>query len=150
MKTRKVTVFAVILIMITVIAAVIHLNTRQNVTEGSVLISADGKSITLEISRLKMERVTGIRMNGKGEEITVDAPGILLGQVLESEKIEEYSKVTVISDDSYNAEMTAEEIDNETSVFLILEDEGELRLVVFDDTDSKRSVSNVAQIVVEK
>ena len=63
--------------------------------------------------------------------------------------MKEYEKVTVVSDDSYSAEVLKEEVEEGTRAFLILGDENELRLVVFGDTNSKRSVSNVAQVVVE-
>lgn len=71
-----------------------------------------------------------------------------LKDLLESEKIDSYSNVTVISDDSYHAELTAEEVAEEGRAYLMLQDE-ELRLIVFGDSNSKRSVSNVVQIVIE-
>ena len=43
----------------------------------------------------------------------------------------------------------AEEVEEDSKAFLIMEEEKELRLVVFGDENSKRSVSNVVRIVVE-
>lgn len=149
MKKHKVIIFAVVLAVITVIATVIHLNTRDAVAEGSLRLSAGEKEITLDISKFVYESVTGVRVNGKGEEIPVKGSGVAVKDVLAQAQITEYERVKVISDDSYQAEISAEEVEDGTKAFLILDDEKKLRLVVFGDTNSKRSVSNVAQIVVE-
>ena len=149
MKKHKVKIFVIALLILTIIAALVHLNTREAVAEGTLLISAGGETITVDISKFDYEQVTGTRVNGKGEERTVDAPGITLKNVLARENIQDYTKVTVMADDSYSAEITAEEVEDGSKAFLIVEEENELRLVVFGDTNSKRSVSNVAQIVVE-
>ncbi len=149
MKTNKVKIFVIVLLNFTIIVAFLHLNTRENVAEGTLLISTEDTSVTVDISKFNYEQVTGIRMNGKGEEIEVNAPGISLNSILEQEKIRNYTKVIVYSDDSYSAEILAEELETENKVFFIVEEEKTLRLVVFGDTNSKRSVSNVVKIVVE-
>ena len=149
MKKYKVIIFTVVLILLTVAAAVIHLNTREVVAEGSLLLIAGDKEITLDLSEFAYEQVTGIRVNGKGEEIPVEGFGVAVKEVLAQAKVAEYERIKVISDDAYQAEMSAEEVEDGTKAFLILDEEKKLRLVVFGDTNSKRSVSNVAQIVVE-
>ena len=149
MKTNKVKIFVIVLVSLTIIVALLHLNTRENVAEGTLLLSIGEKSVTIDISKFDYEQVTGIRMNGKGEELEVNALGISLKSILEQEKIQNYTKVTVFSNDSYSAEVLAEEVEMNSKVFLIVEEEKTLRLVVFGDTNSKRSVSNVVQIVVE-
>ena len=149
MKKYKVIIFTVVLILLTVAAAVIHLNTREVVVEGSLLLIAGDKEITLDLSEFAYEQVTGVRVNGKGEEIPVEGFGVSVKEVLAQAKVAEYERIKVISDDSYQAEMAAEEVEDGTKAFLILDEEKKLRLVVFGDTNSKRSVSNVAQIVVE-
>ena len=149
MKTHKVKIFVIVLFSLTIMVALIHLNTRETITEGTLLISVQENSVTVDISKLEYKQVTGIRMNGKGEEITVDALGISLKDVLEKANVQNYTKVIVFSDDSYSAEILAEEIEEDAKAFLIVEEEKTLRLVVFGDTNSKRSVSNVVQIVVE-
>ena len=107
------------------------------------------QSISLDISKFDYQQVSGIRMNGKGEEIPVEGLGVAIKDVLTQAKVNEYELVRVISDDSYSAEISAEEVADSTKAFLLLDEENELRLVVFGDTNSKRSVSNVVQIVVE-
>lgn len=59
-----------------------------------------------------------------------------------------YTNVTVISDDSYSADLSAEEIAEEGTACLLL-DAGYLRLVISGDSNSKRSVSNVIQVIAE-
>ncbi len=149
MKKHKVKLFAAVLVVFTIIAAAIHLNTREVVAEGTLRLVAGGKETTLDISKFAYEQVTGVRVNGKGEEIPVEALGVSLRRVVEDADILEYTTVTVIADDFYSAEISAEEVEDGTKAFLILDDEKKLRLVVFGDTNSKRSVSNVAQVVVE-
>ena len=149
MKKYKVIIFTVVLILLTVAAAVIHLNTREVVAEGSLLLIAGDKEITLDLSEFAYEQVTGVRVNGKGEEIPVEGFGVAVKEVLAQAKVAEYERIKVISDDAYQAEISAEEVEDGTKAFLILDEEKKLRLVVFGDTNSKRSVSNVAQIVVE-
>ncbi|MBQ8804223.1 MAG: hypothetical protein IJZ53_11355 [Tyzzerella sp.] len=148
MKSRKAIILGVVLIILTAIAAVIHLSTREEVPENAVQISANDKTYTIDIKKLNYEQVEGIRVNGKGEEIPVEGAGIALKDILAQEKITEYSKVTVVADDSYSAELTAEEIKEDEKVYLLNEEES-LRLIVFGDENSKRSVSNVVQIIVE-
>ena len=46
-------------------------------------------------------------------------------------------------------EVSKEEVDEDGKVYLLKEDDGSLRLVVFGDENSKRSVSNVVKMVVE-
>ena len=71
MKKHKVIIFAFILAVLTVAAAVIHLNTRDVVAEGTLRLAVGENEITLDISEFVYEQVTGVRVNGKGEEFPV-------------------------------------------------------------------------------
>ena len=148
MKKSKVVFLILILVVLTGVLSIIHLTTRNKVGDYEVQLTYKDKTYSVEYKKLNLEQVTGTRVNGKGEEKKVEAPGILLREVLEEKDIEEYSQVTVVSDDSYSAQIAVEEIKEEEKAYLLLEEE-ELRLVVFGDENSKRSVSNVKQIVVE-
>lgn len=147
MKSRKVIIFVAILLICTVLAAFLHLTSREEIPENALKITANEKDIYVDIDKLSYTQVTGVRVNGKGEEIPVDEQGISLKDILTQENIADYEKVTVISDDSYTAEVTIDEVNEEGKVYLVT-DEG-LRLLVFGDSNSKRSVSNVVQIVIE-
>lgn len=149
MKSHKAIILAFILIVFTMIAAVFHFNTRQEVPENAIQIVTGEKTYTIDIENLEYEQVIGVRINGKGEEIPVDEQGISIKHFLSLENIEEYSYISVVADDSYRAKLTAEEVNETGKAFLTVQEEGGLRLVVFGDENSKRSVSNVVQIIVE-
>ncbi|MBE6988804.1 MAG: hypothetical protein E7432_08560 [Ruminococcaceae bacterium] len=148
MKNKKIIIMAAALIAIAAVAAGIHLTTRDEVTAGCVELIYNGKSHDIAISDMKKDDVSGIRVNGKGEEIEVSGKGISLADLLAMKKIEDFTKVTVVSDDSYSAEVSKDEVMESGKAYMMVEGE-EARLVVFGDTNSKRSVSNVKQIVVE-
>lgn len=149
LKKYRVLIFVIPFIILTVIAAILHLNTRHAVAEGSLRLVSGEKEVILDISKFEYKQVTGVRVNGKGEEIPIDAPGVSLMDVVSYSEPANYEKVTVVSDDSYYAELSAEEVKDDSRAFLILDDEKKLRLVVFGDANSKRSVTNVVQITVE-
>lgn len=148
MKGSKIKILALVLVVFTAFFAVLHLNGREEIPANAIQIQSGDKTCTVDITKLNYEQVIGTRMNGKGEELPVEGTGILLGKILEQENISGYSKVTVMADDSYKVEVTAEEIHEDKKVYLLYEEES-LRLIVFGDKDSKRSVSNVVQILVE-
>lgn len=148
MKTHKALLLILVLVMITGIAAWFHLTSREEVAAGTLQITVNGNTQTIELAALDYAPVSGVRVNGKGETISVEGRGILVKDLLASTKIASYSKVTVVSDDSYTAELTAEEVAEDGKAWLLLE-QPYLRLVVFGDQNSKRSVSNVVQIIVE-
>ena len=148
MKTYKALALILVLAMLTGIAAWFHLSSREEVAEGTVRITANGSAQTVKLADLHYEPVSGVRVNGKGESIPVEGEGISVKDLLETQKIVSCTKVTVISDDTYSAELTAEEIAEDGKAYLLLDD-AYLRLVVFGDHNSKRSVSKVVQIIVE-
>ena len=148
MKSNKIKIVLGIVIILTTIFTIMHLSMCEDIPKHTLQIVSGQKTDTIDIDKLEYQQVTGIRVNGKGEELAVNAMGILLKDILNQNGISEFSKVIVISDDSYKAEVTAEEVLEETKVYILYEEE-ELRLIVFGDTNSKRSVSNVVQIVVE-
>lgn len=148
-KVEPVKIAIVILVFITAIVAIFYLSTRPTASEGTLRIENGGQIIELPLNRLGFIPVRGTVVNGKGEERTVDAQGVLLIEVLREAGIEEFSEVTVTADDAYNAMVTAAEIAEPDRVYLIQQDEGGLRLIVFGDSNSKRSVSDVASLSVQ-
>ena len=108
MKNTKLYIAAALLLAVTLIAAVIHLTGRTKTAEGDIQLTAGGKTYQITVSELDYEQITGVRLNGKGEEIHVDAPGITLKDLLSKYDIISFTSVTVISDDSYSASVTAE------------------------------------------
>ena len=150
MKKNKALLMIGVLLAITVFAAIAHLSIRKNVPESAIEVLAGEESQIVDIAELAYEQVTGIRVNGKGEEKEISTSGILLKSVLAEAGITEYAKVSVVADDAYSVDILAKEVTDNTKVYLIQEEgEERLRLIVFGDEDSKRSVSNVMQIIVE-
>ena len=148
-KAEPVKIAVIVLVLLTAIVAAFYLITRPAASEGALRIEKGGQVIELPLDRLTFASVHGTTVNGKGEERTIDAQGVLLGQVLREAGIKEFSEVTVTADDAYNAVVTAEEIAASGRVYLIQQDEGGLRLIVFGDSNSKRSVSDVASMSVK-
>lgn len=148
MKKYKAIFLIVALAVLTGIAALFHFNTRNEVSEGTVELIYQEENYVLNLEELEYEQVSGVRINGKGEEKPVEGQGISLKEVLDMYEITDYSKVTITSDDSYSAEVSVDEILELDKVILMYEEQ-QLRLIVFGDTNSKRSVTNVVQIVAE-
>lgn len=148
MKKYRVLVFILVLALVTGIAAWLHLTTREEVALGTVQITANGQVKNVKLSELDYEQVSGVRMNGKGESIPVEGPGISLKELLQGQQVAFYTKVTVVADDSYSAELAAEEVAEDGKAYLLME-ENSLRLIVFGDENSKRSITHVVQIIVE-
>ena len=148
-KAEPVKIAVIVLILITAVVATCYLTTRSAASEGTLRIENGGRVIELPLERLKFIPVRGTAVNGKGEERTVNGQGVLLSEVLREAGISEFTEVTVTADDAYNAVVTEEEIAEPDRVYLIKQDEGGLRLVVFGDSNSKRSVSDVVSLSVK-
>ena len=145
MKNRKLIAAAALLLMLVLLFSWLHLSSREQVAEQCVQLVVDGKSDERNLSAFRYEQISGVRINGKGEEIPVSGQGISLPDLLKQCGVSTYQCVCVVSDDSYSAEVHADEAEN--AHFLL--EEGTLRLIVFGDSNSKRSVSDVKQIIVE-
>ena len=148
-KVEPVKVAIIVLVFITTVVAIFYLTTRPAASEGTLRIENGSQVIELPLERLEFIPVRGTVVNGKGEERTVDAQGVLLDRVLREAGISEFSEVTVTAADAYHAVVTAEEIAEPDRVYLIQQDGDGLRLVVFGDSNSKRSVSDVASLSVK-
>lgn len=147
MKKYGILAFILVLALLTGAAAWFHLTTREDVAAGTVQITVCGETRTVKLSELEYEQVSGVRVNGKGESIPVEGPGIALRDLLGAQ-LPAFTKVSVVADDSYRAELTADEVAEEGKAYLLLQDDT-LRLVVFGDENSKRSITNVVQIIAE-
>lgn len=146
-KVNKAVILIVVLLVLTGAAAILHLSTREKVADGTIQLINGQETLEIAFSELPMDQVTGKRINGKGEEKEVNAPGISVQNLLNLKEVDTFAEVQIISDDSYTASLTKEEVEAEGKAYLILE-ENELRLVVFGDQNSKRSVSNVVRIEI--
>ena len=149
MKRNRVIILVIIaLVAVTALAAVIHLTTRVSAPEGVLLVETAGQTKEVAWDKLELTAVQGTLVNGKGEERTVDAQGILLQDVLEYAGVSVETEVTVIAQDEYSASVTAEEIGADGQVYLAATEDGGIQMVVFGDSNSKRNVTDVARLVV--
>ena len=150
MKKLRAKLCIIILLIITGMIALIYLNGREDVPENAIEVKYEEETQYMDVEKLEYAEVSGTRVNGKGEEIEVKAQGVSLEKILKDIKITECETISVVADDAYNAEIAGEELQAGLEAYLIQEEgEERLRLVVFGDKDSKRSVSNVVQIIVK-
>jgi len=136
------------ILLLTAVVAVIHLQTRTEVPEGSLRLVVEGRETMLALSKLELAPVTGTIVNGKGEEKQIDARGIAVSALLSQNGVDAPTQVKVIADDEYYALLTAEDVFSPEGVYLIEEEDGGVQLIVFGDTNSKRNVSNVVTVEV--
>lgn len=140
------------LVLVTAVFAVIHLTTRPAEEAGAIQVVSGGKTVSVPLSGLPLQDVSGTAVNGKGEEKIIEGRGTPLSQVLAQAGVElsAAERVTVSAADEFSAVLTARETAEEGKAFL-MQEEGEERprLVVFGDPDSKRRVKDVARIEVE-
>lgn len=148
MKSRKIILFGIVLLVLTGLFGFLYLNSREDIPENSISMVYKDKTYLVDIEKLEYKRISGIRVNGKGEQIKINGEGIELKDLFVYEEIAGYSKVTLEADDSYSAKVSVEEI-NESNKVSLLKEENTLRLVVFGDKNSKRSVSNIVRIIIE-
>ena len=149
MKKHKPLWIIGLLFLITAVVACIYFATREEVPENMLQVIAGEKTEIVDLAKLDYQDVKGKRVNGKGEEKEVRAQGVLVKKILEELEITEFESISIVADDAYHVEVSRDEINDETKVYFIREEgEERLRLIVFGDKDSKRSVSNIAQIFV--
>ena len=94
-----------------------------------------------------MSKVSGETTNKKGETKKIEAEGYSLSDIPALTGISDYNDIVVFSDDEYNAEVSKDELADHDKAWLI-NDDGEIRLIVFNDQDSKRNVKNVVRIEI--
>lgn len=129
------------LILVTAVIAVVYFKTREVVPENALQVVENGDSRNINVDGLQLTDFSGVVKNGKGEEKTVDGKGILLDEVILAS---DFSEITVYADDAYSAVVKADELDR---AWLLVED-GNVRLIVLGDENSKRDVKQVVRIEV--
>ena len=144
---KRMLLAAVLLLGLTAALAVLHFAARPQVPEGTVLVRAGGDGVCISLRDLPLSRVEGAILNGKGETAEISGQGILLREVLHYAGVTGPGRVTAVADDSYSAVVESGELAGST-VYLLME-EGQGRLVVFGDPNSKRNVSHLTELIVE-
>ncbi len=143
MKKKK-TVYIILSVLLIIVAVLsfVHFSTRESVPDGAILVRQDGEDRYIDPNVLFQTQVSGVIVNGKGEERSINSRGAAIEDLANGG----FETVTVFADDEYSAQVAADETEN---AFLILNDDGSVQLVVFGDTNSKRAVRNVVRIEFE-
>ena len=152
MKGKKsLLILAAVLLCLTAVLAIAHLITRERIPEGSLLIEYNDKKDYVQVDALDMLEINGTVVNAKGDVKTINQPGVLLADVLSSAGIEGnvMHSVSVVADDEFSAELTADEIDTPGMIYLAKEPDCSMKLIVFGDSDLKRNVRNVVKLIIK-
>lgn len=149
-KTMKILIIA--LLLVTVIAAGAYLALRAQIPEDAIALEYGSTTYIVDLQGIKMTEIHGERMNGKGEIKPVDGMGFHLQDLVAWTLGKDFTcdTVTITASDGVSAEITADELNEEGKVVLLWnEEDGRLQLIVFGDSDSKRSVKQVERIEVK-
>lgn len=148
MKKKTAFLLVVAVLLLTAVLAVVHLTTREQVETGRLVVSYQNKQQEVVFTKLPLQQIQGTISNAKGQTFSVDAKGLSAEAFLAELNITGFSKMTVVADDEYRAEVSAAEIAAEDTVALILQEDGGVQMVVFPDSNSKRNVTNVIRVEV--
>ena len=152
MKKNSKIVIAVIAVLIALTAAlaIVHSATRTEVPDGALLVSCGGEKKYVDLASLDTVSVRGSVVNGKGEKSDVNTQGVPLADVIENAGFDPNGAVTVkvTADDEFSAELSGDELNEDGKAYLVSEDDGSMRLVVFGDSNAGRNVRNVVSVEI--
>ena len=152
MKSKKmIPLILVVLICLTAVLAIIYNTTRDEIPEGALLIRYEDQKYYVRPDTLPLSEISGRIRNGKGEEMEIQTQGVPVSDVLKAAGIDcgAIQSATVSADDSYSADLSAEEINETGLVFLAGDGNGGMKLIVFGDSSSRRNVRDVVEIHVK-
>ena len=157
---KKLLIGIAVLIAVTAIVAVVHLNNQETVA--CMVISQADKQIDVSFEDLGNEAFSGELIDGKGDVTHHEYTGILLRKLLEKKGADlvGISGITVTSADNYSVEFTAEEILQADNVYVAVTADGEkiegidpgtdgVQLIVFGDGNSRRCVRFAQKITIK-
>lgn len=150
-KSTKIIMAAIAaLIALTAVFAIIHSAARTEVPDGALLVSCGGEKKYVDLASLDTVSVRGSVVNGKGEKSDVNTQGVPLAEVIENAGFDPNGAVTVkvTADDEFSAELSGDELNEDGKAYLVSEDDGSMRLVVFGDSNAGRNVRNVVSVEV--
>ena len=150
-KSTKIILAAIAaLIALTAVFAIIHSAARTEVPDGALLVSCGGEKKYVDLASLDTVSVRGSVVNGKGEKSDVNTQGVPLADVIENAGFDPNGAVTVkvTADDEFSAELSGDELNEDGKAYLVSEDDGSMRLVVFGDSNAGRNVRNVVSVEI--
>lgn len=149
-STKIITAAIAALIALTAVFAIIHSAARTEVPDGALLVSCGGEKKYVDLASLDTVSVRGSVVNGKGEKSDVNTQGVPLADVIENAGFDPNGAVTVkvTADDEFSAELSGDELNEDGKAYLVSEDDGSMRLVVFGDSNAGRNVRNVVSVEI--
>ena len=150
-KSTKIIMAAIAaLIALTAVFAIIHSAARTEVPDGALLVSCGGEKNYVDLASLDTVSVRGSVVNGKGEKSDVNTQGVPLADVIENAGFDPNGAVTVkvTADDEFSAELSGDELNEDGKAYLVSEEDGSMRLVVFGDSNAGRNVRNVVSVEI--
>ena len=116
--------------------------------DGALLVSCGGENKYVDLNLLDTVPVQGSIVNGKGEKSDIDTQGVPLEDVIKNAGFDPSgaAAVKVTADDEFSAELSGDELNEADKAYLVGEDDGSMRLVVFGDSNAKRNVRNVVSV----
>lgn len=150
-KSTKIIMAAIAaLIALTAVFAIIHSAARTEVPDGALLVSCGGEKKYVDLASLDTVSVRGSVVNGKGEKSDVNTQGVPLADVIENAGFDPNGAVTVkvTADDEFSAELSGDELNEDGKAYLVSEEDGSMRLVVFGDSNAGRNVRNVVSVEI--
>lgn len=150
-KSTKIIMAAIAaLIALTAVFAIIHSAARTEVPDGALLVSCGGEKKYVDLASLDTVSVRGSVVNGKGEKSDVNTQGVPLADVIENAGFDPNGAVTVkvTAGDEFSAELSGDELNEDGKAYLVSEDDGSMRLVVFGDSNARRNVRNVVSVEI--
>lgn len=150
-KSTKIVMAAIAaLIALTAVFAIIHSAARTEVPDGALLVSCGGEKKYVDLASLDTVSVRGSVVNGKGEKSDVNTQGVPLADVIENAGFDPNGAVTVkvTADDEFSAELSGDELNEDGKAYLVSEEDGSMRLVVFGDSNAGRNVRNVVSVEI--
>ena len=149
MKQNKTTFLIIFLsVIVTAVLAAVHLISRPDVPENSLLVLWQGKEHIVDFDSLGRQKVQGILVNGKGQEKEINTEAAALADVLKAAGIDvrSISAAVITASDEYSAEYSASEVN---AVFLMQDEENKITAFIFGDQNAKRRVHDVTRIEAE-
>ena len=145
---KRIAVIAVLL-LVTASLVFIYLRSRESVDSGDLLIRSANSELTVTVKDLDLADVHGSITNKKGETKEINSKGVALSQMPALAGVSDFSEISIYADDEYKAVLSKEELASAEKAWLIIADDNSIRLIVFDDPDSKRDVKNVVRVEIK-
>ena len=149
--SKKLKIGIVILLVITCIVAVIHINQQENIS--CMVIRNGDQEIPVSFEDLRKTEFTGELVDGKGTVTAHSYTGILLKDLLSAKGINpaEITVLKVTSADNYSVEFTGDEIRADGTVYAAVVADGQpiegidpgtegVQIIAFGDPNSRRCV----------